>query len=209
MTRALTLVMALVGTSLVAAQGVLDKVVARVGEESIFATDVKAAIGLGIVELGSDPDPEYAAVTGLIDRRLMMREILRGATPEPDQAAIDEEVRRMKNYAATTLKSVMDSAGIDEALLRRIARDTLRIQLYLDTRFPHVDVSDDEAQQYYRANASAFRRNGVLMSFEQASPSAHQLAAQDRRQTRIDQWLLGLSKRTEVTRLDTRSSRPR
>jgi hypothetical protein len=205
MNRPLMLVVMLLAGASVSAQGVLDKVVARVGDESIFSTDVKAAIGLGIVELGSDPDPEYAAVTGLIDRRLMMREILRGTTPEPDPAAVDEEVRRMKNYAATTLKSVMSAAGIDEALLRRIARDTLRIQLYLDTRFPRVDVSDDEAQQYYRANPSAFRRNGVLMTYEQASPSAHQLAAQERRQNRINQWLLGLAKRTEVTRLDARS----
>ncbi len=195
------MVMLLAGTSL-AAQGVLDKVVARVGEESIFATDVKAAIGLGIVELGSARDPESAAITGLIDRRLMLREILRGSSPEPDQAAVDEEVGRMKSYAATTLKAVMDSSGIDEQLLRRIARDTLRIQLYLDTRFPHVDVNDDEAQQYYRANPSAFSRNGVLMTFAQAAPSAHELAARDRRSGRINQWLAGLARRTEVTRTE-------
>jgi hypothetical protein len=195
-------VLLLAGTSL-AAQRVLDKVVARVGEESIFATDVKAAIGLGIVELGSAPDPESAALTGLIDRRLMLREILRGGSPEPDQAAVDEEVQRMKSYAATTLKSVMDASGIDEQLLRRIARDTLRIQLYLDMRFPRVEVSDDEAQQYYRANPSAFRRNGVLMTFAQAGPSAHELAARDRRAARINQWLAGLARRTEVTRTDT------
>jgi hypothetical protein len=194
-------VLLLAGTSMVA-QGVLDKVVARVGDESIFVTDVKAAIGLGIVELGSAPDPEYAAVTRLIDRRLMMREILRGTSPEPDQAAVDDEVQRMKGYAATTLNSVMAASGVDEQLLRRIARDTLRIQLYLDMRFPHVDVSDDEAQQYYRANPSAFRRNGVLMTFAQAAPVAHELAARDRRSARINQWLAGLAKRTEVTRMD-------
>ena len=208
MNRPLMLVVMLLAGAPVSAQGVLDKVVARVGDESIFSTDVKAAIGLGIVELGSDPDPEYAAVTGLIDRRLMMREILRGTTPEPDPAAVDEEVRRMKNYAATTLKSVMSAAGIDEALLRRIARDTLRIQLYLDTRFPQLVVSDSEAQQYYTAHPEAFRRNGVLMTFDQASESAREQASRERRSTRIAQWLAGLRKRTEIVRLTGASPVP-
>ena len=202
MKQALVMTVLLFWSSAVAAQPVLDRVVARVGDESIFSTDVKAAIGLGIVELGSDPDPQSAAVTGLIERRLMMREILRGAGAEPDSVAVDEEVQRMKSYAATTLKSVMESTGIDEPLLRRIARDTLRIRLYLDTRFPHVDVSDDEAQQYFRAHPAAFRRNGELMTFEQAASAAHDLAAQARRAARINQWLDGLRKRTEVTRLD-------
>jgi hypothetical protein len=189
------------------AQGVLDRVVARVGDESIFETDVKAAIGLGIVELGADPDPEAAAIDTLIDRRLMLREILRGTPSEPDPAAVDEEVRRMKSYAATTLPSVMAAAGIDEQLLRRLARDTLRIQLYLDTRFPRVDVGEDEARQYYNAHPAAFRRNGVLMTFEQASAGARELAAQERRATRIDQWLAGLARRTEVTRTNAPRSR--
>ena len=183
-----------------AAQEVRDYIVARVGDEAIFATDVRAAIGLGIVDLGTHADPEEAALQALIERRLMLREILRGRPPEPGADAVEAEVERMKSYAATTFKTVMTVNGIDEERLRRIATDTLRIQLYLDTRFPHVDVSDDEARQYFRAHPDAFRRNGELMTFEQASAAAHALPAQERRNARIQQWLAGLIRRTDVTR---------
>jgi hypothetical protein len=191
------------------AQGVRDYVVARVGDEAIFATDVRAAIGLGIVELGTHADPEEAALQALIERRLMLREILRSTPPEPGAQAIEAEVARMKSYAAGTLKTVMSANGVDEERLRRFARDTLRVQLYLDTRFPRLDVSDDEAKQYFQGHEDAFRRNGELMTFEQAAAAAHELATQDRRDARIQQWLMGLKKRTDVTRPAQPAAPPR
>jgi len=178
----------------------LDRVMARVGTESLFETDVKAALGLGMVELTGSLDPQTAALEQLIDRQLMLTEILRSVSPEPDAAAIDEEVQRMRSYAAGTLKSVMATNGIDDVFLRRAARDTLRIQLYLDTRFPELAVSDAEAQQYYNNNQSAFSRNGVLMTFDQAAGAAREQASRDRRDARIRQWLEGLRRRTEITR---------
>jgi hypothetical protein len=182
------------------AQTVIDRVVARVGEDVIFSTDVKAALGLGVVTLNGAVDPEQAAVEQLIDRRLMLTEILRGVPPEPDPEAIDAEVARMRSYAATTLKSLMQANGFDERLLRLTARDTLRIQLYVDTRFPQLVVSESEAEQYFRAHPSAFRRNGEMMTFNQAAGAARELASQERRATRISQWVAGLRKRTEISR---------
>jgi hypothetical protein len=119
--------------------------------------------------------------------------------PDPDSAAIDQEVQRMKQFAAGTLKSVMSANGVDEALLRRQARDTLRIELFLATRFPPLQVSDSEAQQYYKSHPTAFQRNGVTMTFEQALGAAREQASRERRDTRIAQWLAGLRRRTEIT----------
>jgi hypothetical protein len=195
-------VAALIGSvgQMASAQTRLDRVVARVGTESLFETDVKAALGLGMVEPSGTLDPEAAALEQLIDRQLMLAEILRGVPPEPDGAAVDAEVQRMRSFAAGTLKAVMTANGIDDVFLRRAARDTLRIQLYLDTRFPALSVSDAEAQQYYNSNPSAFRRNGVLMTFDQAVGAARDQAARERRDVRIRQWLEGLRRRTEITR---------
>ncbi len=191
-----------------AAQTLLDRVLVRVGAQPIFATDVRAAIGLGVVDPSGSADPEAEALDQLVDRQLMMAEILRGVPPEPDAAAIAQEVERMKSFAAATLKSVMDANGLDETFLRRTARDTLRIQLYLDTRFPQLVVSDSEARQYYTAHPEAFRRNGVLMTFDQAIESAREQASRERRSTRIAQWLAGLRKRTEIVRLTGVSPAP-
>jgi hypothetical protein len=194
------LLFGLLGGAVTAGQTRLDRVVARVGSESIFETDVKAAIGLGIVDPSGSLDPEAAALEQLIDRQLMLTEILRGVPPEPDPAAVEEEVQRMRSFAAGTLNAVMSGNGIDDQFLRRTARDTLRIQLYLNTRFPELPVSDAEAQQYYNRNPSAFSRNGELMTFEQAIGAARDQAARERRDGRIRQWLESLRRRTEITR---------
>ena len=114
----------------------------------------------------------------------------------------------MKSFAAATLTSVMNANGLDETFLRRTARDTLRIRIYLDTRFPQLLVSDGEAQQYYAAHPEAFRRNGELMTFEQAIGPAREQASRERRSTRIAQWLAGLRKRTEIVRLTGAPSAP-
>ena len=48
----------------------------------------------------------------------------------------------------------MEATGIDEARLRDTARDTLRIQAYLNQRFgTTVQVRDEEGALYYRNHA--------------------------------------------------------
>lgn len=178
----------------------VDRVVARVGDKPILASDVRAAIALGLVDVDGSPAPEEDAIAQLIDRRLMLDEMAKSAVPDVDDDAVEEEVRRLRSYAGANLKAVMDSAGIDETLLRQMARDSVRLNTYLAARFPLVDVSDAEAERYYRTNAEAFRRNGVLMPFEQAAPAARDAASRERREARIAQWIAGLRKRTEVLR---------
>ena len=201
MTRiAASLLCVLLLTALPAAQRVVDRVVARVGERAIFETEVRAALALGVVEARGTGDPQVAALDAMIERQLMLTEIQRGTPPEPDPGAVDAEVERLKAWAGAELDAIMTRNGVDEMRLRQMARDTLRIQLYLDTRFPLPSVSDSDAESFYTMHPEAFRRNGVLMTFEQAAPAARDAAAQQRRESRIAQWLGGLRKRADVRR---------
>ena len=183
-----------------AAQRIVDRIVARVGERAIFETEVRAALALDVVSARGAGDPQAAALEAMIERQLMLREIQRGTPPEPDSAAVDEEVARLKAWAGDDLTRIMTATGLDEARLRQMARDSLRIQLYLETRFPALTVSDGEAEAFFKAHPEAFRRNGVLMTFDQAAPAARDAAASERRQARIAQWVAGLRKRADVTR---------
>ena len=187
-------------TGAAAAQRVVDRVVARVGERAIFETEVRAALALGVIEARGNGDPQAAALDAMIERQLMLAEIQRGTPPEPDAAALDAEVQRLKAWAGDQLAAIMTRNGVDEARLQQLARDTLRIQLYLDTRFPLPSVSDSEAEAFYKQHPEAFRRNGVLMPFAQAEPAARDAAARERRESRITQWLAGLRKRADVRR---------
>jgi hypothetical protein len=173
-------------------------VLARVGADAITESDVRAALGLGIVEASPGQAGEDDAVQRLIDRHLTLDQVDQLATPEPDPGDVAAEVERMKAHAGNALAALLESTGLAEARLPAIARDTLRIREYLNSRFPPPLVSDTDAEEYFRSHPDEFRRNGTLPSFEEAAPAARDAVAAERRTARIAQWLGGLRKRADV-----------
>jgi hypothetical protein len=181
------------------AQQLLDRVLARLNGVAITLTDVHAAIGLGLVEVPAGGDAQSAATLQLIDRQLMLAEVARFAPPEPDNAAVEREAARLEMRAGAGLEPLVRATGLDQARIRDLARDTLRIQRYLDQRFgTSVQVSDEEVEQYYRSHPAEFLRNGMLMSFEDAEPLARIQASAGRRAASIAQWLRDLRARAEI-----------
>ena len=181
------------------AQQLLDRVVARVNGIPITLTDVDAALGLGVVVASGAEDPRAAATRQLIERQLVLGEVARFAPPEPDPAAIEREVTEMKMRPGARLEALMLSTGFDEQRIRDIARETLRIQAYLNQRFgASVQVSEEEVEQYYRGHPEEFTRNGLLMSFDDAESIARQRASELRRAALIAQWLRDLRARADV-----------
>ncbi len=180
------------------AQQLIDRVVARVNGAPITLTDVNAAVGLGLVE-HARPDDLEEATRQLIDRQLILGEVARFSPPEPDTAAIEREIAALKARPGAALDALMQSTGLDEQRIRDLARESLRIQAYLDQRFgTSVQVSDEEVEQYYRGHPEEFTRNGVLMAFDEAAPIARQRASALRRAALIAQWLRDLRARAEV-----------
>lgn len=181
----------------VSGQQLLDRVVARVGATAITLTDVRAAIGLGLVDASSAT--EAAAVQPLIDRQLMLVEVVRFPPSDPVPAAVDAEIGRMKAHAGAQLETLMRSTGIDEQRIRDLARDTLRIQAYVDQRFgTSVQVSEDDVRRYYDAHPQEFMRNAMLIPFDQAEPEARRRASDERLRMTVEQWLQDLRARAEV-----------
>ena len=116
-----------------AGQQLLDRVVARVGGTAITQTDVDAAVGLGIVEAPSTQDP--AARRQVIDRQLLLAEVSRFPPTEPSETAVAELVAKMKSRAGGNYDALLRRTGLDEQRVRDLARDTLRIEAYVDQRF--------------------------------------------------------------------------
>ena len=166
---------------------------ARVNGLVILLTDMRAAAGLGLVEAAQDP------VEGVVERQLQLAEVARFPPPEPSAAAIDAELGRMRARAGATLGALMASTGLSEDRLRDIARESLRIQAYLDQRFgTSVPVSEEQALQYYRDHPEEFTRNGTTIPFEDAAAIARQRASIERRRITVDQWLRDLRARADV-----------
>jgi hypothetical protein len=175
-----------------AAQQLLDRIVARIDNYPITLTDVKAAVALGV---GNVPQgaPETAAVELLVDRQLMLAEVERFAPPEPSA------VEAMTARAGVRLAAVTEETGVDEARIRELARESLRIEGYLNQRFGTTTLlSEEEVLQYYRIHPEEFTRDGRLIPFGEAEPNARQRAAAERRASTIAQWLRDLRNRAEI-----------
>jgi hypothetical protein len=188
--------LALTGATAAApAQQLLDRVLARVGDSAITMTDLDAATGFGVVAPGSGArDP----LQQLIDRRLVLLEMMRRPPVPPDSAAVDAELARLRAIAGDRWSVLMASTGVDQDRLRRIARDNLRVTAYLAERFPLVPAGDADAEQYYRSRPDVFTRDGTVLPFDDVVDEARRGAAEERRDTRIAGWLTTLRNRTGV-----------
>jgi hypothetical protein len=178
-------------------QQLLDRVLARIGTEAITQTDVRALVEFGLIDAKSPTDP--AAVQQAIDRQLELKEVARFPPPEPQAAAIDQQLVTMKARVGDRLDEVMRATGLDEARLRGLARDTVRIRAYLEQRFSiGGQVSEEEARKYFEDRREEFTRNGKPLTFEEAAAEARQRVAAARLRGSVQQWLQDLRARSDV-----------
>ena len=183
--------------SLLSAQQLLDRVLARIGTEAITQTDVQALVEFGLIEARSATDP--AAVRQAIERQLALKEVSRFPPAEPPEAAIEQQLAAMRARVGERLDAVIGANGLDETRVRGLARDTLRIRTYLDQRFGSTTpVSEDEARKYFEEHRDQFTRNGTLMTFEEAAAEARQRAAAERLARAVTRWLQDLRARSDV-----------
>ena len=142
--------LAVLGATLVA-QNVIERVLARVDASVIMLSDVRAAIGLGLVDVPAGPDAERLALDGVIDRQVLLHEVARFAPPEPTLGAIEETAALMRARAGARLPELMKTTGIDDTRIRELARDTLRIQAYVRQRFgTAATLADADVGQWLR-----------------------------------------------------------
>jgi hypothetical protein len=180
------------------AQQLLDRVLARVDGAPITLTDVQAATGLGIIQVGSG-DAIAEGTQQMIDRGLELTEVQRFPPPEPPPDAVALETARLKMNAGPRLPMLMQSTGLTEQRISDMARDNLRIAGYLDQRFgTTVQVSDDEVAAYYRTHEAEFTKGGVSVPYEDAEPIARQRVSSEHRRALVTQWIRDLRSRADV-----------
>jgi hypothetical protein len=180
-----------------AQQLLLDKVVARIGTNAVTLSDVRAAIGLGLIDAKSEDEPD--AVNQMVNRQLMIGEVERFPPPEPSPAAVDQELAAMKMRAGARLDELMRATGLDEMRLGEMARVTLRIQAYVAQRFgTSRPVADEDVRRYYNEHQAEFTKDGKVLPFEDVEAAARQRAATARLRDAIAQWVRDLRSRTEV-----------
>ena len=195
---ALLAVAALAPVPVSAQQSLLDQVAARVNGNVILLSDVRAAVMLGLVE-GARQDSEDA-VEQMVQRALLIEEVNRFPPEEPSPDAITMELARLRQSAGGSFDAVERTSGLTGDQIRLLARDRLRIQLYVDQRFGvTVPLTDEQVLQYYRDHPDEFTRDGQLLPFEPAQTLARERAGLAQRQRTISQWLGDLRARADVS----------
>jgi hypothetical protein len=181
------------------ARQLLDKVLARVGPTAITLTDVRAAVGLGLVDVEPGETGETAGLQRVIERQIVLNEVARFAPPEPAAADVAAQVTAMKSRAGPSYDRLAASTGLDDAKLQELARQTLRIRAYTTQRFGTMaQVTEEEARKYFDDHPEQFTQNGARLSFEQAAPAARQQASAERLRATTDQWIRDLRARADV-----------
>jgi parvulin-like peptidyl-prolyl isomerase len=115
----------------------IDRVLAVVAGQLITLSDVNAARDLGLEPAPAAGDPIRTVLTKLIDRALVLAEVDRYAPPEPTTAAVDEQMRAVRERfgSADAFNAALLRSGIDELHLRETLRQNLRMAAYLSQRF--------------------------------------------------------------------------
>ncbi len=187
----------------VAANEIIDRVLAVAAGNLIMLSDVTAALEFGLVVPGPSPDPVRATLTQLIDRAIILAEVERYAPPEPDADAVDRELQAVSSGFASpqAFDEALARVGVNAKHLRETLRQNLRIRAYLDQRFTVAAPTEEEVGRYYREHQQEFSRRGAIVPFDQARQNVVQAVRTERRRLLVDDWLAGLRRRTEIVDL--------
>ena len=112
------------------AQQLLDHVVARVNESPVLLSDVRAAVGFGLIE----PGPASDQTRQMVRRQVLLAEVSRFPPPEPAAADVAAELSRMKARVRDAA-AFQREQGLSDQQVQSMARDSLRIEAYLTQRF--------------------------------------------------------------------------
>ena len=123
-------------TSCLSAQIPIDGVLQKLGTDVVTVSDVRQARLLRLVDAPGDSD--QAVVAALVKRRLMLEELKRNPPPEPAPAAVEARRQQWVSTLGTgvDIAALLARVGMTEAGVRSWWRDELRINAYLDQRFP-------------------------------------------------------------------------
>ena len=116
----------------------LDRTLERIYDSVVTTSDVRQVRILKLAEGGADTDA--VAQTTIENRLLIMRELARGAVPEPTPERIAEkrEAWRKTWPASTDIPALLARAGMSTQALDGWFRDELKIEAFLAVRFPQI-----------------------------------------------------------------------
>lgn len=194
----------------------VDRIVAVVDEDPIFASDIERLIALGLVDDLPDETPRQLrrrVLTALIDQRLHLHVVERFDFGFSPSAEVERQLVALRQQFADpeAFDAQLRSLGLDEASLRLLLARQLRILIYIQERLgPKVFVDQEDVQGYYEDTLlPAMAEQGVEPApFDEVRDDIRVLLREQRLNGEIEQWTERLRLEAEIIDLFDRSARP-
>jgi hypothetical protein len=184
----------------------VDRVLAIVSGTIITLSDVRAAIELGFVDTRDARDPVGAALTQLIERRLVLDEALRYEAADSDTVSVEAMLlwARERFSSESDWESAKRRMGLTDDGIRAMAAEILRAEQYVDRRYEaQPEPSDADLQAYFDRYQIRYVRDGQQLTFAEARADVEAQVRQERRSQTAREWVARLRRRADVSELYT------
>jgi len=186
-------------------QQVIDRIVARIENDVILASDIRLLSRYQLlVEGKAESDAEI--LDRLIDQWIVRNEAIVARTPQPAEVDIDRAVDRLVEGFSSKedFEARQKLAGLGPADIRRVTSDQLFLNSYLDSRFrPTVQVDEQAIRDFYQ-NAllpRAQARGTTPPTFDAARDFIQEALIQRGINEQAERWLKESHGRLRVTKM--------
>lgn len=181
------------GGDRLAAQEVVDRIVARVENDVILLSDVH---GLGRYQqlLDGKPEANSQILERLIDQWIVRTEAEVSRSPRPSEEDIERSFSRLKNSFTSEqeFETRKKQAGLTDQDIRDMEATQLYLSYYLESRFrPSVLIDPKEIEDFYQSTVlpRAKARGQEPPTLEMARDSIQEALVQNGINEQAERWL--------------------
>jgi len=176
-----------------AAQQVVDRIVARVEDDILTLSEVRELEGFQRLLEGRAAGDEEA-VRQLVEQWIVHTEATASRFPRPSEADVRSELERVEKQfpSPEAYRARLRELGLTPQAVGRLMERQLYLARYLDYKFrPAAQVDEAKVEQYYRDEFTPqLRARGqAVPPLEEVEERIHELLTQREISQRAGQWL--------------------
>jgi hypothetical protein len=188
--------------SVVRAQQVVDRIIARIGDDVLLQSDLRE-LGQFQQLQGSSVEPESTRLDELIDQWVIEHEGQAAQFPQASEGDVNAGLEQLKKNLGgeDAYQKRLKETGLSPASVRRILSRILFYSRYLDYKFRTAAQIDSAAEEKYYNTEFAEQmkaRGEKLPPLDSVRPAIHELLVQQDISKRAAEWLTESRSRLKV-----------
>jgi len=190
------------GGTVVRAQQVVDRIIARIQDDVLLQSDLRE-LGQFQQLQGNCVEPESTRLDELIDQWVIEQEGQAAQFPQPSEADVNTAIEQLKKNVGgeDAYQKRLKETGLSAASVRRILSRILFYSRYLDYKFRTAAQIDAAAEEKYYNTEFAEQmkaRGEKLPPLDSVRPAIHELLVQQDISKRAAEWLTESRSRLKV-----------